>query len=305
MRKTSHQPRSIMTTSHHLHTLHHAPRTVTGKAPLLFVHGGYVDARCWDTHFLPHFASHGHDCYALDLPGHGNSGQRAELDTLGLTDYFAALARAIEGFASKPILIGHSMGACLVERALEQSLARAGVLMSPVPPSGTLESATNLFLRYPQFLGEVTNLTKGVCSASGLQILKQVYFTPATKDEAPLRLARLVQPESLRAISDMALMCWRWRPKAPALPVLVVGGELDTVFPPHMVRRVAKRWRAELRIIPAAGHAMILDEQWRACAAAIEDWLHRLEERGGAAVTRTDQSTGRAGDAGYGRGGRH
>ena len=279
-----------MTSSHPPHTLHRAPRSVTGKAPLLFVHGGYVDARCWEAHFLPHFASRGHDCYALDLPGHGRSGQRDELDALGLSDYFAALARVIRSFASKPILIGHSMGACLVERALEQSLARAGVLMSPVPPNGTLESATNLVLRYPQFLGEVANLTKGVCTAKGLQVLKQVYFTPATRNEAVLRLAQLVQPESLRAISDMALMCWRWPPKAPALPVLVVGGELDTVFPPHMVRRVAKRWRAELRIIPAAGHAMILDGHWQACAAAIADWLDRIEEFDGAAVSPTDEA---------------
>ncbi|HRE87036.1 MAG TPA: alpha/beta hydrolase, partial [Accumulibacter sp.] len=56
---------------HKLHTLHRAPSVPSQRPPLLFLHGGYVDARSWDVHFLPFFASHGYDCHALEFSGHG------------------------------------------------------------------------------------------------------------------------------------------------------------------------------------------------------------------------------------------
>ncbi|MEF8752221.1 MAG: alpha/beta fold hydrolase, partial [Candidatus Accumulibacter necessarius] len=142
-----------------VHTLHHAPVAPTNRPPLLFVHGGYVDARCWQAHFLPYFASRGFDCYALDLSGHGHSEARAPLDTLSLDDYLADVLQVVADLGRTPVVIGHSMGAFLAERVLEQSLASAGVLMSPVPPHGTLESAMNLLIRYPQFLREVSRMT--------------------------------------------------------------------------------------------------------------------------------------------------
>lgn len=260
-----------------IHVHHHGPRVPSAHPPLLFLHGGYVDSRCWSAHFLPWFASHGYDCYAPDLPGHGRSEGSEQLDRLGLDDYLAGVAQVIRGLDRQPVVIGHSMGAYLAERAVELSLAEAGVLMSPVPPLGTLESAANLFLSRPQFLTRVQDMTRGVFDPAGLRILRDVYFTPTTQSEVLLRLAQLVQPESTRAICDMALLGWRWLAPAPRRPMLVVGGELDAVFPPYMVRRVARRWDAELHIVAEAGHAMILDHHWKPCAAHLLDWLQRLE----------------------------
>jgi pimeloyl-ACP methyl ester carboxylesterase len=44
--------------------------------PLLFVHGGYHGAWCWDEHFLDHFADRGFRAVAdwrRDLQGHAQS----------------------------------------------------------------------------------------------------------------------------------------------------------------------------------------------------------------------------------------
>ncbi len=259
-----------------IHTLQRAPETTSRHPPLLFIHGGYVDGRCWDVHFLRYFASRGYDCHALDLSGHGRSEGRAYLDVLSLDDYFADVLQVVEQLGRKPIVIGHSLGAFLAERVLEQSRAEAGILMSPLPPGGTLESAVRLFFLYPQFFGAVFEMTKGVFDASALRLVKQVYFSPATKEEVLLEFTRLVQPESLRAVCDMSLLFWRWPPRVPELPVLVIGGEADAVFPPYMAQRVARRWRAELQIVPHAGHAMIVDQQWESCAARVFDWLQNL-----------------------------
>src|SRR5205814_7095304 len=49
------------------------PQATTRKPPLLFVHGGYCDAWCWEPFFLPWFAARGYPSYALILCGHGAS----------------------------------------------------------------------------------------------------------------------------------------------------------------------------------------------------------------------------------------
>jgi hypothetical protein len=53
------------------------------RPPLLFVHGGYATAGCWDEYFLPWFSGRGFDCHALDLAGHGGSESREQLHSYG------------------------------------------------------------------------------------------------------------------------------------------------------------------------------------------------------------------------------
>jgi len=273
-----------------IHILQQPAATPSRWPPLLFLHGGYVDSRCWLPHFLPYFASRGYDCHAADMPGHGRSEGRECLDRLGLDDYLADLTPVVEGLGSKPVVIGHSLGALLAERLLERSLAEAAVLLSPVPPSGTLESSLSLFLRHPGFLSAVARMSSGFFDDEALRLLRDVYFTPATDPDELLQLVRIIQPESTRAIADLAMLGWRWPPRPRRRPVLVLGGELDVVFPPHQVRRVARRWQAELEIIPAAGHAMILDRHWQSCAARILGWLRRIVSTAPAAATPAGQT---------------
>ena len=40
---------------------------------LLFVHGAWHGAWCWDEFFLPYFKSKGYSYFALDLRSHGKS----------------------------------------------------------------------------------------------------------------------------------------------------------------------------------------------------------------------------------------
>jgi len=46
---------------------------------LLFVHGKWHGAWCWDEHFLPYFAAYGYDSTALSLRGHADSEGREGL----------------------------------------------------------------------------------------------------------------------------------------------------------------------------------------------------------------------------------
>ena len=54
--------------------------------PLLFVHGAFTGAWCWDEHFLPFFAEAGYAAHAVSLSGHGRSRGRDRLDQLSIAD---------------------------------------------------------------------------------------------------------------------------------------------------------------------------------------------------------------------------
>jgi pimeloyl-ACP methyl ester carboxylesterase len=243
-----------------LHTIHRAPPTPSPakSPPLLFLHGGYVDARSWDAHFLPFFASHGYDCHALDFSGHGGSDGREYLDALSLDDYLADAQQVIAGFDQRPIVIGHSMGSFIAERLLEQSLAVAAVLLAPVPTQRHAGVGDETVAEVPE-----VSWRSGQCDQGAGQRDRPAHdqgslFFADDRPETLLRFAQLVQPESARAICDLALLgCWRWSPKPPpAQPVLVVGwrtrhgfsAAADPPARPALERRTTDRGRYRTRL---------------------------------------------------------
>lgn len=132
-------------------------RTPSGQpkpAPLLFVHGAYVSAWCWEEHFLPWFAERGWAAYALSLSGHGHSRRREHLDSYSIDDYVRDVAEVAARLPAPPVLIGHSMGGMVVQKYLEKHRAPAAVLMSSVPPQGLLGSAFGLAFAKPHLLGD-------------------------------------------------------------------------------------------------------------------------------------------------------
>jgi pimeloyl-ACP methyl ester carboxylesterase len=70
--------------------------------------------------------------------------------------------------------------------------------------------------------------------------MRDVYYSAETSTADLLRFAPLFQSESRRALLDLTLLAMRIGRRRPALPVLVVGGEADAVFPaagPRLHRR--------------------------------------------------------------------
>ena len=118
------------------------PATESRKPPLLFVHGGYCDAWFWEPYFLPWFAARGYAAYALSLRGHGASGGGDTLFIAGLADYEADVEHVAGTLNVPPILIGHSMGAAIVERIVAKRPVRGAALLAPMPPAGLLPIAS-------------------------------------------------------------------------------------------------------------------------------------------------------------------
>ena len=92
------------------------PSGKTHRTPLLFVHGAWHAAWCWDEHFLPYFAAHGYEAHAVSLRGHGSSPGPKRLSWVSTADYVADVAATVQQFAVPPVIIGHSMGGFVVQK---------------------------------------------------------------------------------------------------------------------------------------------------------------------------------------------
>jgi len=79
--------RRIQDTRPKLEVLSRAPTTSRDAPPLLFVHGAWHGAWCWDEHFLGYFSERGFSAHAVSLRGHGESEGREGLRSVRLSDF--------------------------------------------------------------------------------------------------------------------------------------------------------------------------------------------------------------------------
>lgn len=254
-----------------LEVIRKAAQGSSARPPLLFVHGAYVGAWCWEENFLDWFAARGYDAHAVSLRGHGASEGRSELDAFGLADYARDVAQAAAELPVPPVLVGHSMGALVVQKYLESGKAQALVLACPVPSFGLLPSSFSLAVSRPALFANLNSVANG--GRASPEALGEAFFGGEPDPALLERCYRRTQRESRRALFDMT----GWGLPAPWLvrrpPTLVLGTERDALIPAAQARSTAALLGAEYRELPSLGHALMLDAGWDAAAQSIADWL--------------------------------
>ncbi len=241
------------------------------RMPILFVHGAYAGAWCWEENFLPWFAQRGWAAHAVSLRGHGNSPGRDDLDSLSLDHYVADLIEAAATLPAPPILIGHSMGGMVVQKYLERAAAPAVVLMASVPPQGVITSAFGLLFTAPQLLIDLNRIMGG--GEPSADTMREVLFYQPISIEKLKRYWKRFQPESHRAIWDMALYNLPNTSRAYRPPMLVLGAQYDRLFSPGQVKATANAYGTRPEIFLNMGHAMMLERDWEKVAVRIDEWL--------------------------------
>jgi non-heme chloroperoxidase len=263
----------------HLEVLSCAPQQPRADLPpLLFLHGAYTAAWCWE-HYLPYFANAGFHCHALSFSGHGGSRRRDHLDSYSIDDYVKDVAEVIAGLPAPPVLIGHSMGGFVVQKYLERHSAPAAVLMCSVPPQGLAASAFGMLFGRPGLFADLNRLMSG--GQVALDSLREALFAQPVSVDDLARYYRMAQPESHRAIWDMMLFNLPHSTRTLAhLPhgnedLLIVGAAHDMIIPASSVEMTARSYDVDATIYPGMGHGLMLEADWRKPAQDIVDWLMR------------------------------
>lgn len=248
-------------------------RSAEHPVPLLFVHGGWHGAWCWE-HFLDFFADEGYRAVAVSLRGHGTSPTPKPLRKVSVADYIEDVGSVADDLGGAPILIGHSLGGFVIQRYLEQRHAPAAVLVGSVPPQGVLRMALRVWRRRPSMTMEAWNDPTLLKFLATPALAREYLFCAATRGRR-----RILQAASRG----------RKRPRrhdrsgAPArpnrrvtTPILVLGAEYDGFVSPAEVRATARAHRTEPEFF-RMGHNMMLEPGWADVAERIREWLQAQE----------------------------
>lgn len=248
------------------------PKEKAYPTPLLFIHGAFTAAWCWDEHFLPFFAQAGYAAHALSLSGHGASPGRERLDTFSIDNYVDDISRVVATLPAPPVLIGHSMGGFVVQKYLEKHTAPAAVLMCSVPPQGLLASAIGMMFSKPALMKDLNGMLAG--GKVALESLRDGLFAQPVSLDLLQKFAQNAQPESHRALWDMSLFCLPRPQLVSRTPLLVQGAELDHLIAASLVEMTARTYGTENHIFSGMGHGLMLERDWIKPAQNLLDWIN-------------------------------
>jgi pimeloyl-ACP methyl ester carboxylesterase len=240
--------------------------------PLLFVHGAWHAAWCWDENFLSFFADKGYRALAVSLRGHGGSPTYKPLRACSVADYVEDVSLVADSLPTRPVVIGHSMGGFIVQKYLESHDAPAGVLMASMPAQGNLGSGLRWIRRHPWHFTKMSITGKALAYISTPQLARERFFSAQTPDSQVLHYAARLQEESTRVGIDCLVLSLP-RPKRVTTPLLVLGAHDDGAHTRKEVRATARAYRTEAEFFPNMGHDMMLEPGWIAVAERIHTWL--------------------------------
>lgn len=240
------------------------------RTPLLLVHGICHSGQCWEPRYVPFFTERGHDVYTLSLRGHG--GERDQLDQYGLDDYVDDVLAALAQIHGKAVLIGHSMGGALVQKAMSRAseqVAAAILLASMVPGSMTAREKLRL-LRKPRSLLALKRLLGGK-ALTPAQTNRLPFLDGRLSEQQAADAAQWLQPESKKALGELG--SFTTPGGAQPFPLLVLGSRQDYLFGASALQRTAAHYQSEAIILEQGCHDLMLDPDWASSAICIAQWL--------------------------------
>jgi 3-oxoadipate enol-lactonase len=246
-----------------------------GGTPLVFLHGIGGAARAW----RGQLASFG-DRYcavAWDMPGYGGS---APLANVGI----ATLADALQDFlqqigASRPILVGHSIGGMIVQQWLiKHTGAATAVVLAQTSPAfgkaegdwqqqfiearlGPLDRGETMETLAPSLVEELVGDDP---DTEGMQIARNCMASVPEASYRAMMLA-LLGFDQRKALGDIAV------------PTLVLSGSKDKNAPAPMMAKMATYIPSSTYVeLEGAGHLVNL-ERPKAFDAALEQFLNTVK----------------------------
>ncbi|GAB3022145.1 alpha/beta hydrolase [Mycobacterium bourgelatii] len=244
--------------------------------PLLFVHGAWHAAWCWDEHFLDFFAARGYRAVALSLRGHGGSSGRERLRWNRIGDYVDDVAEVAAQLPKKPILVGHSMGGFVVQHYLERDGAPGAILLAPIPPNGVLRVTSYIATHHPVEFAQVNARLRLAPLVANPKIARALLFSDAVPDAQVNSYQQRLQDEGYLGFLDMLVLDLVKTHRVHQIPTLVLGAEHDKIVAQSQIQRTASTYGAEMTIFPGMGHDMMLEPGWRQVAERMDNWLSIL-----------------------------
>jgi pimeloyl-ACP methyl ester carboxylesterase len=256
----------------HLELISKYPDNKIHGKHLLFIHGVWHGAWCWDKYFLSYFAQKGYCAHALSLRGHGKSDGKKSFFWTRINDYVTDVIQVVSSLPEKPVVIGHSMGGFVVQKYLETEYAPAGILLASPPPQGMFGALYRIAKRHP-LLFLKSNLTMNTkILVSKPEHVRESLFCNQTDEKIIEECTAMLGNEAFMACLDMVIFNLP-KPSRVSTPLLVLGAEHDFIFKAKEINATISAFKADTCTFKNMGHDMMLEKGWQDVADTMIGWL--------------------------------
>ena len=246
--------------------------THSNKPSILFVHGMWHGAWCWEPNFLPYFGKLGYKGYAMSLSNHAGSPRKKAFNLLRIKDYVNDLKEVIDSLDETPILVGHSMGAYIVQKYLENHEVLGAVLLAPVPPFGIWAGTINVLKKFP-FVFLKANLTLNLKTIiNHPKRFRHILCSENIKEDEITKYLPKIDTESMLAYIDMLGLNLVNTKKVKA-PLLLIGGGNDNAVPIKVLHKTAKKYGISSNVFAEMGHNIMLEPEYKKVVDLIDNWI--------------------------------
>jgi len=251
---------------------------------IVFIHGMYMNPLCWEK-WVDYYQAKGYHCLAPAWPGRDQPVDTLrkrhpdpQLGKLTLSDVVDHITETIKALDDKPILIGHSMGALIVQLLLQRDLAAAGVAIDSAPPMGVITT------RWSFLKSNWPHITPFVSQSSPIEMtFERFQYTfvntlpladqKAAYEKYVLPESRRVPRESLTARVDF---------KKPHPPLLLIAGSADNIIPASLNQTNYTKYKAspsttDFKEFAGRTHFIIGQQGWEQVADYVLAWLNEKQ----------------------------
>ncbi|KIY67483.1 alpha/beta-hydrolase [Cylindrobasidium torrendii FP15055 ss-10] len=261
--------------------------------PILFVHGAFGTARCWDK-WMEYMAcvEPQRRIYALSLRGHGQSCRPVDFNWATTDDYARDVAACCSHIGTATVLVAHSAGGCVAQYGLAHSLFRvhALVLVGAVPPWGAYPVYMN-WLRLdwtyiPRYLVSGGDIFSMLCSPA---LVQKAFFSDRVKKTDLDEYWQHMNKEESMALATTISFVTASVEKATGANerVHIIAGRVDKLMSLDMMLDVHAEYakgnmNTSIAIVDS-GHNLMCDVNWvdgiESVCLRLREWDHLVGEQ--------------------------
>lgn len=250
---------------------------------IILVHGNFVNAVSWAKWKL-HYEQRGYTVHAPANPGHNGNPKdlrarvHPDLVNTGFTDVVNNIARLIDTFPEKPLIIGHSMAGMAVQKLVEMGKATAAVSIDGAPPKNVFPPFSTIKVVLPAF-GFFTSDKYFMGTRAWYD---KAFFNTLPENERASAFNEIAVPESFKVSRQLVLNSFANIDfKKSHAPLLFIGGGSDNIFPASLTTTIAKKYsdkksRVDVKVFEGKSHFICGEPGWESVADYILKWYEGL-----------------------------